>query len=93
MKRTALSLLAAVTLLVSMLAGGAPAQPAKPASDGAKVAGMSRERLARIAPAMRQQVWIDPKEGLAAVLLAQGPSSRVPPRMLYKNLVYGAIVR
>ena len=37
--------------------------------------------------------WIDPKEGLVAVLLAQGPSSRVPTRMLYKNLVYGAMVR
>lgn len=37
--------------------------------------------------------WIDPKEGLVAVLLTQGPSNRVPSRMLYKNLVYAALVR
>ena len=32
--------------------------------------------------------WIDPKEKLVAVLMAQAPSHRVPNRMLYKNLVY-----
>jgi CubicO group peptidase (beta-lactamase class C family) len=37
--------------------------------------------------------WIDPKEGLVAILMAQGPSTRVHTRMLYKNLVYGAMVR
>jgi len=37
--------------------------------------------------------WIDPKEKLVAILMAQGPSNRVHTRMLYKNLVYGAMVR
>jgi CubicO group peptidase (beta-lactamase class C family) len=37
--------------------------------------------------------WVDPKEGLVAVLMTQGPSVRVNTRMLYKNLVYGAMVR
>lgn len=36
--------------------------------------------------------WIDPKEKLVAILMAQGPSTRVHTRMLYKNLVYGAMV-
>jgi CubicO group peptidase (beta-lactamase class C family) len=36
--------------------------------------------------------WIDPKERLVGVLMAQSPSHRVQTRMLYKNLVYGAIV-
>ncbi len=35
--------------------------------------------------------WIDPKEQLVGVLMAQAPSYRVPNRMLYKNLVYGAM--
>jgi CubicO group peptidase (beta-lactamase class C family) len=37
--------------------------------------------------------WIDPKEGLVGVLMSQSPSNRVQTRMLYKNLVYGAMVR
>jgi CubicO group peptidase (beta-lactamase class C family) len=37
--------------------------------------------------------WIDPKERLVGILMAQGPSHRVHTRMLYKNLVYGAMVR
>lgn len=37
--------------------------------------------------------WIDPKEGLVGILMAQGPSNRIHTRMLYKNLVYGALVR
>jgi CubicO group peptidase (beta-lactamase class C family) len=37
--------------------------------------------------------WIDPNEGLVGILMAQGPSNRVHTRMLYKNLVYGAMVR
>ena len=37
--------------------------------------------------------WIDPKEGLVGILMAQGPSNRIHTRMLYKNLVYGAVVR
>ena len=37
--------------------------------------------------------WLDPKEKLAAVMMAQGPSNRTHTRMLYKNLVYGALVK
>jgi CubicO group peptidase (beta-lactamase class C family) len=36
--------------------------------------------------------WIDPKEKLVGILMAQGPSNRIHTRMLYKNLVYGALV-
>jgi CubicO group peptidase (beta-lactamase class C family) len=36
--------------------------------------------------------WIDPKEKLVGILMAQGPSNRVQTRMLYKNVVYGAMV-
>jgi CubicO group peptidase (beta-lactamase class C family) len=36
--------------------------------------------------------WIDPKEGLVGILMAQGPSTRIHSRMLFKNLVYGAMV-
>lgn len=36
---------------------------------------------------------IDPQEGLVGVLMAQGPSTRVHTRMLFKNLIYGAVVR
>jgi CubicO group peptidase (beta-lactamase class C family) len=35
---------------------------------------------------------VDPAEGLVAILMAQGPSNRYRTRMLYKNLVYGAMV-
>ncbi len=37
--------------------------------------------------------WIDPKEGLVGILMSQGPSTRVHSRMLYKSLVYGAMMR
>jgi CubicO group peptidase (beta-lactamase class C family) len=37
--------------------------------------------------------WIDPKERLVGILMAQGPSHRVHTRMLYKDLVYGAMVK
>ena len=37
--------------------------------------------------------WIDPKEKLVGILMAQGPSNRIHTRMLYKNLVYGALVK
>ena len=37
--------------------------------------------------------WIDPKEGLVAILMAQGPSNRIHTRMLYKDMVYGSMVR
>ena len=35
--------------------------------------------------------WLDPKEHLVGILMAQTPSNRVHTRMLYKNLVYGAL--
>jgi CubicO group peptidase (beta-lactamase class C family) len=35
---------------------------------------------------------IDRAEGLVAILMAQGPSNRVRTRMIFKNLVYGAMV-
>ena len=37
--------------------------------------------------------WIDPKEKLVGILMAQGPSNRTHTRMLYKDLVYGAMVK
>jgi CubicO group peptidase (beta-lactamase class C family) len=37
--------------------------------------------------------WIDPKERLVGILMAQGPSTRVHTRMLYKDLVYGSMVK
>ncbi len=37
--------------------------------------------------------WIDPKEKLVGIFMAQGPSTRVQTRMLYKSLVYGALVQ
>jgi CubicO group peptidase (beta-lactamase class C family) len=36
--------------------------------------------------------WIDPKEQLVGILMSQSPSNRVHTRMLYKNLVYGAMI-
>jgi hypothetical protein len=33
------------------------------------------------------------KEGLVAILMSQAPANRIHTRMLYKNLVYGAMVR
>ena len=35
--------------------------------------------------------WIDPKERLVGILMAQSPSNRYQTRMVYKNLVYGAL--
>lgn len=37
--------------------------------------------------------WIDPKEGLVGILMSQAPSTRIHTRMLYKNLVYGSVVK
>ena len=37
--------------------------------------------------------WIDPKEGLVGVFMSQAPSMRINSRMLYKDLVYGAVVK
>lgn len=37
--------------------------------------------------------WVDPKERLVGILMAQSPSNRIHTRMLYKNLVYGAMVQ
>lgn len=36
---------------------------------------------------------IDPREGLVGIIMGQGPSTRVHTRMLFKNLIYGAVVR
>lgn len=36
---------------------------------------------------------IDPREQIVGILMAQGPSNRVHTRMLFKNLIYGAVVR
>jgi CubicO group peptidase (beta-lactamase class C family) len=35
---------------------------------------------------------IDPKEQLVGIIMAQGPSNRIHTRMLFKNLIYGAMV-
>lgn len=37
--------------------------------------------------------WIDPKEKLVGIIMAQGPSNRIHTRMLYKDLVYGSLVK
>ena len=36
---------------------------------------------------------IDPREGIVGIIMGQGPSTRVHTRMLFKNLIYGAVVR
>jgi CubicO group peptidase (beta-lactamase class C family) len=36
---------------------------------------------------------IDPREGLIGILMAQGPSNRIHTRMLFKDLIYGAVAR
>lgn len=36
--------------------------------------------------------WIDRRQGLIAILMAQGPSFGFQSRMLFKNLVYGALL-
>jgi CubicO group peptidase (beta-lactamase class C family) len=36
--------------------------------------------------------WIDPKERLVGVLMAQSPTNRIHTRMLYKDVVYAALV-
>ena len=36
--------------------------------------------------------WIDPKEKLVGILMSQSPSNRVQTRMLFKNVVYAAVV-
>lgn len=35
----------------------------------------------------------DPKEQLVGVFMSQAPSTRIASRMLYKDLVYGAVVK
>lgn len=37
--------------------------------------------------------WIDPKEKLVGIIMAQGPSNRTHTRMLFKNLVYGSLMK
>ena len=41
---------------------------------------------------IRASFIIDSAQKLVGVLMAQGPSNRVRTRMLFKNLVYGALV-
>lgn len=48
--------------------------------------------------AMWAGVWgtsftIDRREGLVGIIMTQGPSTRLHSRMLFKNLLYGAVVR
>lgn len=43
--------------------------------------------------ALARTLSADPKERLVGIFMAQGPSTRVQTRMLYKNLVYGALVK
>ena len=35
--------------------------------------------------------WVDPKEGLVAILMFQAPNQRAHYRTLYRNLVYGSL--
>jgi hypothetical protein len=36
---------------------------------------------------------IDRREGVVGIIMTQGPSTRLHSRMLFKNLIYGAMVR
>jgi CubicO group peptidase (beta-lactamase class C family) len=36
---------------------------------------------------------IDPKEGIAAVIMVQSPSNRIAARTLFKNLIYSTVVK
>lgn len=36
---------------------------------------------------------IDPREQIVGILMTQGPSTRINTRMLFKNLIYGAVMR
>jgi CubicO group peptidase (beta-lactamase class C family) len=35
--------------------------------------------------------WVDPKEGLIAILMTQGPNQRMQTRVLFRKQVYGAL--
>ncbi|HET9735775.1 MAG TPA: serine hydrolase domain-containing protein [Burkholderiales bacterium] len=35
--------------------------------------------------------WVDPKEGLVAILMTQGPNQRMHTRVLFRKQVYGAL--
>jgi CubicO group peptidase (beta-lactamase class C family) len=37
--------------------------------------------------------WLDYKENLTALILTQGPTHKIQSRMLYKTLVYSALVK
>jgi CubicO group peptidase (beta-lactamase class C family) len=37
--------------------------------------------------------WLDYKENMTALILTQGPSHKIQSRMLYKTLVYSALVK
>lgn len=48
--------------------------------------------------AMWAGVWgtsftIDPREQIVGIIMTQGPSTRIQTRMLFKNLIYGAVIR
>jgi CubicO group peptidase (beta-lactamase class C family) len=53
----------------------------------------SRAVWAQTRGAFGTSFWIDPKEELVGILMSQSPSTRVHTRMLFKNLVYGAMVK
>jgi CubicO group peptidase (beta-lactamase class C family) len=35
--------------------------------------------------------WVDPKQGLIAILMTQGPNQRMHTRTLFRKQVYGAL--
>ncbi len=81
---------------------GSPAASTGPGYGFGLGFGVRRQDGLAVAPgstgdAMWAGAWgtfftIDPAEQLVAILMTQGPSSRVHTRMLFKNLVYGAMV-
>ncbi|MFH5924340.1 serine hydrolase domain-containing protein [Roseomonas xinghualingensis] len=82
--------------------GGSPTSSTGPGYGFGLGFGVRRQDGVGVAPgstgdAMWAGAWgtsftIDRAEGLVAILMAQGPSARVQTRMLFKNLVYGAMV-
>ena len=81
---------------------GSPAASTGPGYGFGLGFGVRRQDGLAVAPgstgdAMWAGAWgtfftIDPAEQVVAILMTQGPSSRVHTRMLFKNLVYGAMV-
>jgi len=70
------------------LAALAPQAVAQPAGRAAAPAGAGQHGRCDVGDVLHHR----PAEGLAAVFLAQGPSRRGRTRMLFKNLVHGAMV-